>query len=71
MRIGLLTYDNPLVCRMIHRLLTVFGEQVTGILEGTVILPGKSDWASTWFLLSQSAHRYEQVGVPIGRGAGD
>lgn len=57
MRIGLLTYDNPLVCRMIHRLLTVFGEQVTGILEGTVILPGKSDWASTWFLLSRGAHR--------------
>lgn len=57
MRIGLLTYDTPLVTKMIHRLLSVFGEQVVGILEGTVILPGKSKWASTWFLLSRSDRR--------------
>jgi methionyl-tRNA formyltransferase len=56
-RIGLLTYDTPLATKVIHRLLLELGEQVVGVLEGTVILPGKSDWASTWFLLSRSSRR--------------
>jgi hypothetical protein len=57
MRIGLLTYDTPLVNRMISRLLEEFGEQVVGILEGTVILSGKSNLTSRWLLLSRPSRR--------------
>ncbi len=57
MRIVLLTYDTPLVNRIIHRLLAECGDQVVGILESAVILPSKSRLASAWPLLSRSSHR--------------
>jgi len=57
MRIGLLTYETPLANGMIQRLLEEFADRVVGILESTVILPGKHDWASSWFLLSRRDRR--------------